>query len=167
MDKQGRRHQDLVLVDADRVPHVTLTPIRSEVRGFDKVHQAVRARISFTREAYLVYLYGGVFEAPEGLPRDFPSRPAHNPPKHPGPFPPLSSPHTRERQVARYLRPSPPGPNPRPCQPCQPRERQPLPALPLRRQPQSPTQNPPALPALPAPKRQLPRRAACLRRRGG
>merc|ERR1712026_550283 len=44
-DKQGRLHQDLVLVDADRVPDVTLTPIRSDVRGFDGVHQAVQARI--------------------------------------------------------------------------------------------------------------------------
>ena len=44
-DSQGRLHQDLVLVDADRVPDVTLTPIRSDVRGFDGVHQAVQARI--------------------------------------------------------------------------------------------------------------------------
>merc|ERR1712026_258081 len=44
-DKQGRLHQDLVLVDADRVPDVTLTPIRSDVIGFDGVHQAVQARI--------------------------------------------------------------------------------------------------------------------------
>ena len=45
MDSQGRLHQDLVLVDADRVPDVTWTPIRSDVRGFDGVHQAVQARI--------------------------------------------------------------------------------------------------------------------------
>ena len=32
-------------MDADRVPDVTLTPIRSDVKGFDGVHQAVQARI--------------------------------------------------------------------------------------------------------------------------
>ena len=43
VDQQGRRHQDLVMVD--RVPGVTLEPIPCDVKGFDQVHQAIRARV--------------------------------------------------------------------------------------------------------------------------
>ena len=45
VDEDGRLHQDLVLVDADRVRHVNVTPIPSDLTGFDGVHQAVQARI--------------------------------------------------------------------------------------------------------------------------
>ena len=42
-DNNGRLHQDLIVVDAD--PGVRMAPIRSDVIGFDRSHQAVRARI--------------------------------------------------------------------------------------------------------------------------
>ena len=40
VDKQGRRHQDLVMVDED--PGVEFTPLLCDVMGFDGVHQAVQ-----------------------------------------------------------------------------------------------------------------------------
>jgi hypothetical protein len=43
LDKKGRRHQDLIVVDND--PGVTLEPERCNVTGFDGAHQAVQARI--------------------------------------------------------------------------------------------------------------------------
>ncbi len=42
-DNNGWLHQDLIVVDAD--PGVRMAPIRSDVIGFDRSHQAVRARI--------------------------------------------------------------------------------------------------------------------------
>ena len=42
--KQGRRHQDLIIVDAD-ARGVTVKPRISDVKGFDGVHQAVQARL--------------------------------------------------------------------------------------------------------------------------
>ena len=58
-DKEGRLHQDLVLVDADRVPDVKVTPIPSSVLGFDGVHQAVRARIWFQGPAAAASAWSG------------------------------------------------------------------------------------------------------------
>ena len=42
-DREGRLHQNLIVVDADA--GVTLAPIRSDVIGFNRIHQAVQARI--------------------------------------------------------------------------------------------------------------------------
>jgi len=43
-DNAGRLHQDLIIV-TEPLRHVTLQPLDSDVKGFDGVHQAVRARI--------------------------------------------------------------------------------------------------------------------------
>ena len=124
VDSQGRLHQDLVLVDADRVPGVMLTPIHSDVRGFDGVHQAVQARISSTWEAHLAnpppVVMGGEPGAPEGLPPGFPSRPPGLLPMHPRPARPFRPPPALPRPMAPQAVAAEPEPEALPALPALP-----------------------------------------------